>query len=264
MSAAAEARLKALDAVLDKQTASEALADELFAVVDAVGTQPSLRRTLTDPSTPDEVRTQLTQTLFGGRVSEAAVAVLSEAVRARWGTAGSFLAALERQGVRALLSTAQDAGQLDELEAQLFKVERLVDANPELRRALGDRRTPLEGREELLNGLLVGRVLPSVARLAKRAVAARQRTFDLTAEGYLKAAAELRERAVATVTVAQALTPEQEARLQAALSRQVGRDVNVRVVIDPTVIGGARVTLGDEVIEGTVAGRLTDAQRKLA
>ena len=120
--------------------------------------------------------------------------------------------------------------------------------------------TKLEG----LAGLLSGKVLPSVARLAKRAVAARQRTFDLTVEGYLKAAAELRERAVATVTVAQPLAPEQEERLRAALSRQVGREVNVRVVIDPTVVGGVRVSLGDEVIEGTVAGRLTDAQRKLA
>ncbi len=264
MSAAAESRLKALDAALDRQPASEALADELFAVVEAVGAQPSLRRALTDPSTPDEVRSQLTQSLFGDRVSGAAVAFLPEAARARWGTAGSFVAALERQGVRALLRTAQDAGQLDELEDQLFKVERLVDANPELRRALGDRRTPVEGREELLTGLLVGRVLPSVTRLARRAVSARQRTFDLTVEGYLKAAAELRERAVATVTTARPLTAEQEERLRAALSRQVGRDVNVRVVIDPTVIGGVRVSLGDEVIEGTVAGRLTDAQRKLA
>ena len=264
MSAAAESRLKALDGVLDRQPASEALADELFAVVEAVGAQPSLRRALTDPSTPDAVRSQLTQSLFGDRVSGAAVAVLTEAARARWGTAGSFVAALERQGVRALLRTAQDAGRLDELEDQLFKVERLVDANPELRRALGDRRAPIEGREELLAGLLSGKVLPSVARLAKRAVAARQRTFDLTVEGYLKAAAELRERAVATVTVAQPLAPEQEERLRAALSRQVGREVNVRVVIDPTVVGGVRVSLGDEVIEGTVAGRLTDAQRKLA
>ena len=255
---------RALDGVLDRQPASEALADELFAVVEAVGAQPSLRRALTDPSTPDEVRSQLTQSLFGDRVSGAAVAVLTEAARARWGTAGSFVAALERQGVRALLRTAQDAGRLDELEDQLFKVERLVDANPELRRALGDRRAPIEGREELLAGLLSGKVLPSVARLAKRAVAARQRTFDLTVEGYLKAAAELRERAVATVTVAQPLAPEQEERLRAALSRQVGREVNVRVVIDPTVVGGVRVSLGDEVIEGTVAGRLTDAQRKLA
>ncbi len=264
MSAAAESRLKALDAVLDAQPASEALADELFAVVEALGAQPTLRRALTDPSTPDAVRSQLTQSLFGDRVSGATVAVLSEAARARWGTAGSFITALERQGVRALLRVAQEAGQLDELEDQLFKVERLVDANPELRRTLGDRRTPVEARQALLGGLIEGRVLPTVASLARRAVAARKRTFDLTVEDYLKSAAELRERAVATVTVARPLTEEQQARIKAALSRQTGRDVNLRVVLDPGVIGGVHVALGDEVIEGTVAGRLTDAQRKLA
>ncbi|MDO5534030.1 MAG: F0F1 ATP synthase subunit delta [Propionibacteriaceae bacterium] len=264
MSAAAESRLRALDAVLDAQPASEALADELFAVVEALGSQPTLRRALTDPSTPDEVRSQLTQSLFGSRVGGVTVAVLAEAARARWGTSGAFVAALERQGVRALLRTAQDAGQLDELEDQLFKVERLVDANPALRGTLGDRRSPLQARQDLLGGLIEGKVLPTVVQLARRAVAARKRTFDLTVQDYLKVAAELRERAVATVTVARPLTPEQEGRIKAALSRQVGRDVNVRVVLDPTVIGGVHVALGDEVIEGTVAGRLTDAQRKLA
>ena len=122
----------------------------------------------------------------------------------------------------------------------------------------------MEARQGLLGGLIEGRVLPTVANLARRAVAARKRTFDLTVEDYLKSAAELRERAVATVTVARPLTAEQEGRLKQALSRQVGREVNLRVVLDPGVIGGVHVSLGDEVIEGTVAGRLTDAQRKLA
>ena len=264
MSAAAESRLKALDAVLDGQQASEALAEELFAVVEALGAQPTLRRALTDPSTPDVVRSQLAQSLFGSRVSGATVAVVSEAAGARWGSSGAFVSALERQGVRALLGAAQGAGQLDELEDQLFKVGRLVDGNAELRRALGDRRAPLEGRQELLGGLLQGKVLPTVVQLARRAVAARKRTFDLTLEDYLTTAAELRQRAVATVTVARSLTAEQESRLKAALTRQVGRDVNLHVVLDPGVIGGVHVSLGDEVIEGTVAGRLTDAQRKLA
>lgn len=264
MSAAAESRLRALDAVLDGQHATEALAEELFAVVDALGAQPALRRALTDPSTTDEARQHLAQTLFGSRVGGSTVAVLAEAARIRWTTGGSFVSALERQAVRAQLRTVQDNGQLDELEDQLFKVERLVDANRDLRATLSDRRSPLEARQSLLGGLLEGKVMPAVVSLAKRAVAARERTFDLTVEGYLKAAAQLRERAVATVTVARPLSQEQEERLRAALSRQVGREVNVRVVLDPTVLGGVRVTLGDEVIEGTVAGRLNDAQRKLA
>ncbi|MFP5415269.1 MAG: F0F1 ATP synthase subunit delta [Actinomycetes bacterium] len=264
MSAAAEARLKAMDAVLDGQQPTEQLAEELFAVVDALAAQPSLRRALTDPTTADEARQQIARELFGPRVGGSTVAVVAEGARVRWNSAGAFVSALERQAVRALLRLTQESGQLDELEDQLFKVERLVDAHRELRHTLADRRTPLEARKALLDKLVGRRVLPAVARLAGRAVAARERTFDLTVEGYLKAASELRQRAIATVTVAVPLTAEQEARLAAALSRQVGREVNVRMVVDPAVLGGVRVTLGDEVIEGTVAGRLTDAQRKLA
>lgn len=264
MSAAAESRQRAMDAVLDGQQPTEQLSDELFAVVDALGTQPGLRRALTDPTTDDAARQELARALFGSRVGAATVAVVAEAAGVRWNSSSAFAAALERQGVRALLRVAQDNGQLDEVENQLFRIERLVDGHRDLRRTLGDRRTPVAAREGLLGELVDGRVLPPVARLAKRAVAARQRTFDLTMESYLLAAAQLRERAIATVTVAAPLSVEQQARLKATLSRQVGRDVNVRVVLDPTVLGGVRVSLGDEVIEGTVAGRLHDAQRKLA
>lgn len=264
MSALAEARLSALDRVLDAQPVSEALADELFSVVDALAAQPALRRALTDPGTADEARTQVVRTLFSGRVSDAAVTVLTEATRLRWSTTGALASALEREAVRALLSVAQNSGQLDEVEDQLFKVGRLVDANRDLRAALADRRSPLEGRQQLLASLVDGRVAPVVGRLAKRAVMAKSRTFDLTVEDYLKTAAALRQRAIATVEVARPMTDEQTERLRAALSRQVGRDVNLRVVLNPGVIGGVRVSLGDEVVEGTVAGRLADAERKLS
>lgn len=263
MSALAEARLSTLDRVLDSQPVSEALADELFSVVDALAAQPALRRALTDPGTPEEARTQVAQTLFRGRVSETAVTVLTEATRLRWSTAGGFTSALEREAVRSLLSVAQGNGQLDEVEDQLFKVGRLVDGHRDLRATLADRRAPVEGRQQLLGSLIDGRVSSVVGLLARRAVLARARTFDLTLEDYLKLAAGLRQRAIATVEVARPLEEHQADRLRSALSRQVGRDVNLRVVVNPDVVGGVRVTLGDEVIEGTVAARLADAERKL-
>ena len=99
--------------------------------------------------------------------------------------------------------------------------------------------------------------------LAKRAVAARSTSFELTVQGYLVLAAALRQRALAHVLVARELTAEQRDRLAAALSRQLGRDVNLQVVIDPDILGGVRVTVGDEIIEGTIAGRLDEAHRQL-
>lgn len=263
MSSASDARQSALDGVLDARRADAALAEDLFALADAIAGQPALRRALTDPSTPDEARAGLAGALFGSRVGADATAVAAEAARLRWTSASALAAALERQGVRALLQTAHDAGELDEVEDQLFKVERLVAAHPDLRATLADRRTALDARADLLGGLLQGRVLPVTLRLARRAVAARERTFHLTVEAYLKTAADLRARAVATVEVARPLSDDQLHRLTEALRRQVGRDVKVRVVVDPTVLGGARVRLGHEVIEGTVSGRLHDAHRRL-
>ena len=97
--------------------------------------------------------------------------------------------------------------------------------------------------------------------LAKRAVLARERTFDHTLEEYVNLAAEQKNRLVATVRVAQPLTDEQLTRLRAALARQAGRPVTVQVVLDEQVLGGVRVELGDEVIEGTVAAKLEEARR---
>lgn len=264
MSANAEARQGALDRVLDARRPSYGLAGELFDIVDALGSAPGLRRALIDPSTPERGRQGLVLSLFGGKVSEGALSILAEATNLRWNTAGAFVGALERQGVRAALGAAQEDGDLDEAENQLFKVGRMVDANPDLRSALADRSMPAGARQELLSGLLAGRVLRSVAGLSRRAVLARQRTFDHTIEGYLKVAAELRNRRVATVETARPLTEDQADRLRAALVSHAGRDVTLRVVVDPAVIGGVRVTMGDEVIEGTIAERLHDARRKLS
>ncbi len=264
MSGNAEARLSALDRILDAARPSAALSEELFAAVDALSGSPSLRRALTDQGTPEAARLNVVRSLFGGRVSANAAGVIEAAVKLPWSTTGSFLAALERQGVRALLVEAESAGRLDTVEDELFKVGRAVAAHPELRRALGERRVPLQGRGQLLDDLVGGKVLPATQALARRALVARHDTFESTLDGYLKTAAELRDRGIATVEVARPLSAEQESRLRAALSRQAGREVTLHVIVNPAVLGGVRVSLGDEVIEGTVAGRLSDVRRKLS
>ena len=111
--------------------------------------------------------------------------------------------------------------------------------------------------------LIYGLMLLMMRILGKRAIGAANRTVALTLDSYLRLAAQERSRAIAVVTVARPLTAEQTDRLRAALSKQVGREVSLQVTVDPAVIGGVRVQLGDEVIEGTVAGRLDAAERQL-
>lgn len=285
MSVASETRTSELDHVLDSlvergtadrnllQTVvgkisgapSEAdvarLASDLFAVVDALDSSISLRRALTDPATPAANRQQLAHDLLDGKVSAAAVQVVTEALALRWGGGRAMAAAIERQAVRAELITADHEGQLENTEDELFRFARLVESTPALRNALADRMVDVPRRQELVDELLASRATTATVTLAKRAVAARERTFAHTIEGFVTLAAAQKNRVVATVRVAKPLDPAQRDRLSASLRKQVGREVALQEIVDPDVLGGIRVELGDDVIEGTVAGRLESARR---
>lgn len=263
MSASEEARLSELDRVVDGQALEglATLSDDLFAVVDVLDNQPALRRTLTDPTLPTEEREHVARSLFTGKITPSATDVVVAASGMRWHGGRSLATALERQAVRAALASAQTAGQLDRVEEELFRFDRTVAGDNDLRDAVNDRGADLEGRRQLVGQLVDGKVSPVTQVLLRRAVAGRERNFATTVEEYLELAARQRQRAVATVRVARALEPDQTARLRAALTKQIGRDVSLHVIVDETVLGGVRVELGDEVIEGTVAGRLDDARR---
>lgn len=258
---AATTREAALDSVLDATTPPEAMAGDLFGVVDALESSPSLRRALTDPGTPEQARRDLAHGLLDGKVSEAAADLVAEGSAMRWAGGRTFAAALERQAVRALLQQASSRGQLEEVEDELFRFSRTVDSSPELRSSLGDRSASLGRRRDLVSDLLDGKVSDTTVALARRAVGARNRTFGHTLENYIALAANQKNRVIATVRVARPITVAQAERLRVALSREVGREVALQVVVDPGVIGGARVELGDEVVEGTVSSRLEEARR---
>jgi F-type H+-transporting ATPase subunit delta len=263
MNATAEARLSELDRVLNASDQSPELAAELFAVADLLGGQVQLRNALADPTVADTRRSEFATSVFGSRVGKPAAAVVAAAVGLRWGSGSGLVAAIDRQGVRAVLGHAQADGRLDAVEDELFRFARTVIADQALRRALDDRTAPVALRQDLVGDLLDGRADAGTVALAKRAVASPKVSFDVTVEGYLALAAATRARAIAIVTVARPLEEAQKARLQAALERQLGRQVNLQIVIDPSVVGGARVQVGDEVIEGTVAGRLAAAEKQL-
>lgn len=261
MSPESQAAVSELDAALDRTPVSVGLADEVFAVVDLVDGSPTIRRALTDPSTPADRRQALASHLLQGRVGAPTIDVVRAAVGGRH--AGSRLAdALERQGVRALLKTAQADGQLDNVEDQLFRFGRLVDSDSDLRLAVTDRRATVQRRQSLIETLLQSKAQPQTIRLAQRAVLARDRTFQRTLGGYVALAASMQDRVIATVRVARALDQSQRERLQSALARQLGREVALQEVIEPQLLGGVRVEFGDEVIEGTVAARLNQARRQ--
>jgi len=109
--------------------------------------------------------------VLGGKVSDAAVALIETAVRRRWAGGRTFTAAIERQAVRAQLVLADRAGHLDETEDELFRFARLVESDSSLRNALSERSIDRSFRENLVGELLEGRATLATIVLAKRAVA---------------------------------------------------------------------------------------------
>ena len=259
---ARDAAIAELDRAVDGLGAG-ASAAELFAVVDVLDAQPSLRRSLSDPSASDDQRAGLARRLFGGKLGAESVAVIGEVVKAPWGTGQRMASALERQAVRLALKTAVDNGNLADVVAQLNSLAAAVSSSHELNAALRDRSYPVAAKQELIDRLIAGQALPATRTLASRAVKARRRNFTVTLQSYLEMAAGLLGTKIARVTVARPLDQARIDRLKAALEAQTGTPISIQIEVDPAVIGGMSVAIGDDVIESTVAGRLEQARRQL-
>jgi F-type H+-transporting ATPase subunit delta len=242
---------------------AERLGDELFAVVTVLGSQGSLRRALTDPSASAEAKTSLVRNLFGSQVSQATLDVVAAAATGRWSAGRDFLDALEHLAVLAHVITAEKKGGVDDLEDDLFRFSRVVAGNPQLRDAITNKQVPLEQRQNLVAGLLEGKASPAGTRLAVQAVASREGSFEAALERYQKVAADRQHRVVAIVRTAVALTDDEQDRLVEALRHLYARDVYLNLVVDPGLLGGMRIELGDDIIDGTVVGRLEEARRRM-
>lgn len=241
------------------------LGSELFEVVALLGNEHSLRRWLADQANPAEGKSQLLGNLLETRVSPSAVLVACDVVSVRWSSARDLVDAMERMAVYATVAGLRNASALDELEDELFRFQRIIAAQPELREALTREGAAPELRLSLVEGLLSGKVNPATLVLASEAVARpRGRTLEQALENFGHLVAERAKRYVAVVRSAVALSENQQSRLGAALSRAYGRDIHLNIEVAPEIVGGLSIQVGDEVIDGTIAGRIADAQRRLA
>jgi F-type H+-transporting ATPase subunit delta len=254
----------ALQAAVDGGADAGRVADDLFAVSEILRREPSFRRIATDPSVGAEAKAQLVRQIFSEKLDRASLDLVAAAAGSRWAATRHLADALETVGVIAVVRSAEQAGQADELETQLFGFSRLVSQNPGLRDALSDPARSVEDKRSLLRGILDGKTTPATLRLAEQSVAGSHRTVGVAVEEYQKVAAAHRNRLVATVRVARELDDVDVQRLTGALAGQYGRPVHLNVVVDPEVMGGMKVEIGDDVIDGTVASRLDDARRRLA
>jgi F-type H+-transporting ATPase subunit delta len=241
------------------------LADELFAVQHVLDGEISLRRAFTDPSSNAAARAGLAQSLFGSQIGETAAAVVADLVSASWAAPRDIVDAVEQLAVQALYSVAAADGTLDNVEDELFRFGRIVDREPALLLALTDPAVPVANRLALVDGLLEGKATDTTLRLVHELVASpRGKTLGVNLDEYVRLAAERRDQLVAQVTVALPLSAEQNARLATVLESQLGRRVHLNVELDPTLVGGMTITIGDAVFDGSIASRLADARRRIS
>jgi F-type H+-transporting ATPase subunit delta len=238
------------------------MGEDLYGVATLLRSEPGLRRVATDVSTDPEAKSRLFRQILDGKVSRPARDLVTDAVQRRWTRTRDLADALEHLAVVAIVDSAGDAS--DQLSDELFAVGQLIDEQPEVRTALSDPTRSNEDKTRLLRALLEGKTLPATQRLAELALTGSHRSFSVAIEEYQKVAADAHGQRVAEVRVAHELSSADIERLQAALSNQYGRTVHLNVVVDPEILGGMRVEIGDDVIDGTVSGRIDDARRRLA
>ena len=239
--------------------------DELFAVLHLLDSEPGLRRALADPSKPADEKGAIMVALLHGKVTPATEELVAATVRAQWAGPADMTDALEQLAVEAFAIAAEESGQLDDLEDELFRFSRVVASEPELRAALSEPVLPDEGKRGLVNTLLADKVTPVTLRLVtEMSLHPRGRPLVVSLDMCTRIAAERRQRLIAVVRTATDLSAEQRRRLADALAGIYGHEVYVNIVIDPKVMGGMTIQVGDELIDASVASRLSAVRRKLA
>lgn len=242
------------------------LSDELASVAKLLLSESVLNKHLAEPTDDAAAKVRLLEGLLSGKVGDTALDVLRTAVSQRWSIESNLVDAIEHTARLALLKRAETAGEVDEVEDQLFRFGRVLDAQPRLGALLSDYTTPADGRVALLDKVITGGadVNKTAAALLTQTVGLlRGERADEAVIDLAELAVARRGEVVAHVTAAAELSDSQRARLTEVLTRIYGHPVSVQLHVDPELLGGLSITVGDEVIDGSIASRLAAAQSQL-
>jgi F-type H+-transporting ATPase subunit delta len=254
-----------LDAAVKGATAASAteLSTQLFFASDVFAKNTSLRRAFADPSRDAAAKSALVKDLFGKNLGASAVALLSSVSTLRWSAGGDIVHVLEQLAIEAEASAANIGGELDAVEAQVFEISRTIAENFELRKALVGPGTP-EAKSALIIELLSKKASASTTKLVVALISnLRGRSIEAGFADYLFGLANRRNRLIALVRVASAISTEQKSRLAAAIEKQVGQPISINIQIDPSIIGGVSVKFADDLVDGSISNRLASAGRAL-
>lgn len=259
-------RFRAMAENLDNKALST-LSSELVSVAEMLDREIVVTRYLTVPAEDAAPRVRLIERLVSGKVGDATLDVLRVAVSERWSANADLVDAIEHVSRQALLEVAEREDRVDEVEDQLFRFSRILDAQPRLAILLGDYAVPAESRVGLLRKVLEN----ASTTVNPIALALLTQTVELLrgepAEEAMKFLAEVavarRGEVVAQVNAAAPLSDAQRTRLTQVLSRIYGHPVTVQLDIDAELLGGLLIAVADEVIDGTLSSRLAAAKTQV-
>jgi len=243
-------------------TVDLATGENLFEAGRAIGQSFQLLGALSDPVADASAKVALVDAVFGQAVTPKALRLLESVAGARWSGSDDLLAGIEDLGLRAVAESApSDAG----IESELFAFQAVVSSDDGLELALSDKLGRSEAKAGLVESLLGGKASPQTVAIVRHLVLLpRGRRIGEMLEYAASVVADQADTIIATVTSAGPIDESRLDRLKAGLARRYGRDITLNQVIDPSVVGGLRVQIGDDVIDGSVATRLHDLKLQLA
>lgn len=239
-------------------------ASELTEVITFLTKNPVLRKKLTEDEDNPAGKQQLVSTLFGGKVAPIVVDVVASAAKQRWSSSADFLTGLRRQNALIVLTAAEREGVIEQVEDELFRVSRLLEANPQLASLLSDFTHPADKRNALLEKLIGGQVNEHTWNLLSHTITLLHgQPAELAVDHLAELAAARRGESVAHVVSAAPLSDEQTQRLSSVLGNIYGRTISVQTEVRPEILGGLRIGVGDEIIDADIATRLAKATETL-
>lgn len=239
------------------------IGNELFTITNALDHNVQLERALTDPSRPVEDKVAVVKTLIGDQAHPLVMEIMSDLVSRRWSRVSDIANAVEDFGVDGMMYYADYTNTTLQVSIELAELHSALLNLPVVRTKLYDATVSSEARVKLLYSLIGDADFTKVTkRLAEHATCnLRNRRYLQTIQWLINKFSRHMGESMVTVTTATPLSKEQVEKLIAIYSAKTGHPVHINSVVDPTVMGGMRIQVGDEVTDNTVVAQLQHLQR---
>ena len=241
------------------------IGNERFTITKVLDASIQLERALTDPSRPVADKVAVLKELLGDNAHPMTMEIMTDLVSRRWSRARDIANAVEDFGVDAMMYYADATDATLQVSIELSELHSALLNLPVVRAKLYDYQATSEARVKLFREVFSGKTLNKVTmRLAEHATCTlRRRRYLETIQWLINKFSRHMGESMVTVTTATPLKKEQIKRLVEVYSAKVGRQVHINSVVDPTVLGGMRIQVGDEVTDNTVVAQLQQLQRQI-